>query len=109
MLKRTVSLSTYNLPMLWLDPHLYEKGSFYAHTLPATEGGIQWRGGGVLSLVWIPSALVMDGIGHKKSRGARHFLCAYHVKRVCGLGPNLHEYKCIYEHQCDKTCLQGFR
>ena len=38
MLKRTVSLSTYNLPMLWLDPHLYEKGSFYAHTLPATEG-----------------------------------------------------------------------
>ena len=32
--------------MLLLDPHLYEKGSFYAHTLPATEGGIQWRGGG---------------------------------------------------------------
>ena len=48
MLKRTVSLSTYNLPMLWLDPHLYEKGSFYAHALPAIggEGGIQWRGGG---------------------------------------------------------------
>ena len=23
-----------------------EKGSFYAHILPATEGGIQWRGGG---------------------------------------------------------------
>ena len=42
MLKRTVSLSIYNLPMLWL----YEKGSFYAHTLPANEGGIQWRGGG---------------------------------------------------------------
>ena len=37
MLKRTVSLSTYNLPMLWLDWHLYDK---------ATEGGIQWRGGG---------------------------------------------------------------
>ena len=32
--------------MICLDPHLYEKGSFYAHTLPATEGGIQWRGGG---------------------------------------------------------------
>ena len=46
MLKRTVSLSTYNLPMLWLDLHLYEKASFYAHTLPATEGGIQWRGEG---------------------------------------------------------------
>ena len=46
MLKRTVSLSTYNLPMTWLDPHLYEKGSFYAHILPATKGGIQWRGGG---------------------------------------------------------------
>ena len=48
MLKRTVSLSTYNLSMLWLGPHLYEKGSFYAHTLPGIEGegGIQWRGGG---------------------------------------------------------------
>ena len=32
--------------MLWLGPHLYEKGSFYAHTLPAIEGGIHWRGGG---------------------------------------------------------------
>ena len=39
-------MSTFNLPMLWLDPHLYEKGSFYAHTLPATEGGIQLRRGG---------------------------------------------------------------
>ena len=46
VLKRTVSLSSYNLSMIWFDPHLYEKGSFYAHTLPATEGGIQWRGGG---------------------------------------------------------------
>ena len=46
MLKRTVILSTYNLPMLWLDQHLYIKGSFYAHTFPATEGGIHWRGGG---------------------------------------------------------------
>ena len=32
--------------MLWLDQRLYEKGSFDAHTLPATEGGFQWRGGG---------------------------------------------------------------
>ena len=50
MLQRTVSLSTYNLPMLWLGPHLYEKGSFYARTLPAIEGegGIQWRGGGIV-------------------------------------------------------------
>ena len=48
VLKRTVSLSTYNLPMIWLDPHLYEKGSFYAHILPATKGGIQWRGGGTI-------------------------------------------------------------
>ena len=32
--------------MIWLDPYLYEKGSFYAHTLPAAEGGIQWHGGG---------------------------------------------------------------
>ena len=37
---------TYNLPMLWLDPHSYKKGSLYAHTLPA----IQWRrvGGGII-------------------------------------------------------------
>ena len=26
------------------------------------------------------------------------------MKQVCGLGPHLHEYKCIYEHRCDKTC-----
>ena len=31
--------------MIWLDPHLYEKGSFYAHTLPTTEGDVQLRGG----------------------------------------------------------------
>ena len=66
VLKRTVSLSTYNLPMLWLDPHLYEKGSFYAHTLPATEGGfIGAVGERVLFLVRIPSALVLGGIGHE--------------------------------------------
>ena len=54
MLKRTVSLSTYNLPMLWLDPHLYEK-FLYADYPPATEGSIQWRGGGrgnVLGNFW---------------------------------------------------------
>ena len=32
--------------MLWLDPHFYEKGSFYAYAPPATKGGIHWRGGG---------------------------------------------------------------
>ena len=67
------------------------------------------EGEGVLSLVRILSALVIGGIGHEWSRGARHFLCAYHMKHVCGLGPHLHEYKCIYEHRCNKTCLQGFR
>ena len=66
------------------------------------------EGEGVLSLVRIPSVLVMGGIGHEQSRGARHFLCAYNMKQVCELGPHLHEYKCIYEHRCDKTCLQGF-
>ena len=48
-------MSTYNLPMLWLGPHLYEKGSFYAHTLPATEGGIRWRGGGGGDYRWYVS------------------------------------------------------
>ena len=42
------------------------------------------EGEGVLFLVRISSA-----------RGARHFLCAYHMEQVCGLGPHLHEYKCI--------------
>ena len=64
MLKRIVSLSTYNLPMIWLDPHLYEKGSFNAHILPATKGGIQWRGGGTIFST-DPAALVMGGIGHQ--------------------------------------------
>ena len=53
-------MSTYNLPMIWLDPHLYEKGSFYAHTLPATEGGIQWRGGTIFG-----TDPVGVGIGHQ--------------------------------------------
>ena len=67
MLKRTVSLSTYNLPMIWLDPHLYEKGSFYVHILPATIKGVSSgaEGEGVLFLVRIPTALVMGGIGHQ--------------------------------------------
>ena len=67
MLKRTVSLSTYNLPMIWLDPHLYEKGSFYAHILPATIKGVfsGAEGEGVLFLVRIPTALVMGVIGHQ--------------------------------------------
>ena len=52
--------------MIWFDPHLHEKGSFYAHILPATEGGIQWSGGGGGTiLVRIPSALVIGGIGHQ--------------------------------------------
>ena len=51
------------------------------------------EGEGVLFLVRIPSALVMGGIGHEESRGARHFLCAYHMDQVCGLSPHLHEYK----------------
>ena len=51
------------------------------------------EGEGVLFLVQIPSALVMGGIGHQKSRGARHFLCAYHMNQASRLGPHLHEYK----------------
>ena len=35
--------------MLWLDPHLYEKGSFYAHTLPVNEGVFRGaEGGGII-------------------------------------------------------------
>ena len=37
--------------------------------------------------------LVMGGIGHESSRGARNFLCAYHMNQDSGLGPHLHEYK----------------
>ena len=32
--------------MLWLDPHFYEKGSFYAHAPPATKGGFIGAEGG---------------------------------------------------------------
>ena len=46
MLKRTVSLSTYNLPMLLLDPHFYEKVLFMPTLFPLLNGGIYWRGGG---------------------------------------------------------------
>ena len=60
--------------------------------LKGVFSGAEWEG--VLFLVLIPSALVMGGIGHElSSRGARHFLCAYHMNQVCGLGPYLHEYK----------------
>ena len=48
---------------------------------------------GVPFFVRIPSALVMGGIGHEQSRGARLFLCAYHMTQACGLGPHLNEYK----------------
>ena len=45
------------------------KSSFYAHTLPAIEGegGVfsGAEGEGVLSLVRIPLALGMGGIGHE--------------------------------------------
>ena len=63
MLKRTVSLSTYNLHMLWLDPHLYEK-VFYAPTLPAIEGGNQWRGGGGGGIIF---GTDLVGIGHGRN------------------------------------------
>ena len=65
VLKRTVSLSTYNLPMLWFDPHLhvYEK-DYYAHTLPATEGSVQWRGLGGGNIFGIFGPV---GVGHGRN------------------------------------------
>ena len=43
-----------------------KKFFLYGHTFPATEGGIQWRGGGGgIIFVRIPSALVMGRIGDK--------------------------------------------
>ena len=66
MLKRTVSLSTYNQPMLWLDPHLYEKVLFMPTPFPLSKGVFSGaEGEGILFLVRIPSALVMGGIGHE--------------------------------------------
>ena len=61
-------LTEYNLPMLWLGPHLYEKGSFYARTLPAIEGegGIQWcGGGGCIIFSTDPVGVGHGGIGHE--------------------------------------------
>ena len=62
---------------------------------PQPKGYSVARRGGILFLVLFPSVLAMDGNSHEKSRGARYFLCAYHMNQVCGLGPHLHvhEYK----------------
>ena len=38
MLKRNVSLSTYNLPMLWLDPHLKDRVLFMPPPFPQPKG-----------------------------------------------------------------------
>ena len=58
MLKRTVSPSTYNLPMLWLDPHLYDKVLFMHTPFPLPKGVISGaEGEGVSFLVWNRSAL----------------------------------------------------
>ena len=67
MLKRTVSLSTYNLPMLWLDPHLYEKVFFTPTPFPLRKGVFSGaEGDGVMFMVFlVPSVLVMGGIGHE--------------------------------------------
>ena len=46
MLKRTVSLSTYNLPMIWLDPHLYEKVLFMPTPFPLLKGVFSGAEGG---------------------------------------------------------------
>ena len=53
---------TYNLPMLWLDPHSYKNGSFYAHTLPATEGVFSGAEGGGIIFVTDPA-----GVGHGRN------------------------------------------
>ena len=49
--------------MIWLDPHLYEKGSFYAHILRYYKGGIQWRGGGGGTIFGTDP----DGVGHGRN------------------------------------------
>ena len=49
--------------MLWFDPHLYEK-VFYAHTLPAMEGSVQWHGGGGRNIFGIFGPV---GVGHGRN------------------------------------------
>ena len=68
MLKRTVSLSTYNLPMLWLGRIYIKKVLFMPTPFPLLKVKGVFSGAegeGVLSLVRIPSALVMGGFGHE--------------------------------------------
>ena len=31
------------------------------------------------------------------------------MKQVCGLGPHLHEYKCIYEHRCSGFPIRSYQ
>ena len=50
--------------MFWLDPHFYEKGSFYVHTLPATEGGIHWHRGGGGGIIFGTDPV---GVGHARN------------------------------------------
>ena len=66
VLKRTVSLSTFYLPIVWLDAHLYENVLLMSTPFPQPKGVSSGaEGEGVLYLVRIPSALVMGGIGHE--------------------------------------------
>ena len=101
------SLSTYNLPAL-VGPAFILKGSFYAHTLPATEGGIQRRqGGGGIIFGTDPV-----GVGHG-SELATSSLEGLDIFYMHITGTRFVDWVRIYmnvnEHRCDKTCLQGFR
>ena len=73
--------------MLWLEQHLSVQILFMPP--PATEG-LFGRGEGCTLF-----GIDLVGVDHDWNwpRGARHFLCAYHMNQVSGLGPHLHEYK----------------
>ena len=85
-LGETVLLSTYNLCFGWNS--IYQNRFFLCHP-PATKGLFGHGEGCTL----FGTDLV--GVDHiwNWPRGARHFLYAYHMNQVSGLGPHLHEHK----------------
>ena len=63
VLKRTVSLSTYKLPMLWLDPHLKNRFFECLHPSRYRRGySVARRGGGSIIFGTDPV-----GVGHGRN------------------------------------------
>ena len=82
------------------------KRFFVAHTLPATEGDIQWLGGGGGD-IWYGSRRRWSWAELATSSlegGSTTSMCISQNRFV----DLVRIYMNKNEHRCDKTCLQGF-